>query len=119
MNTKTILSVVVGLFSALSFTSCTVDIPVGGHGPQGPVYQQGGGPNYGPPQGYGGQFNHNNGYRRPPQNGGYYQGDQGYNQGPNVGPPIYHGSQRQHVYGNGPQSYAQWGRPPAIYYRGQ
>jgi hypothetical protein len=51
MNTKNIMSVVGGLLSAIFLTSCVVDVPVGGgHGPQGPVYNQGGGP---PPPGYG------------------------------------------------------------------
>ena len=47
MNTNIILSVVSSLISAVSLTSCVVDVPVpmSGHGP---IIQQGG-----PPPGYG------------------------------------------------------------------
>ncbi len=48
MKTNQILSVVLGLFSALSLTSCVVDIPVGEY--HGPIYQhvQGYPPSYRP-----------------------------------------------------------------------
>ncbi len=66
MKTNQILSVVVGLFSALSLNSCVVDVPVdGGH--HGPIYQhvQGYPPGYRPQ--YGGQQQY---YVTPPNNYG-------------------------------------------------
>lgn len=91
MNTTTLLSVIGSLISALTFTSCMVDIPVGGgNRPQGPVYQQGG-----PPPGYGGgqgypvyQQNHQGGFN--PYNG-YNGGGYGRPYGRPITPPNSYG----------------------------
>ena len=70
MKTNQILSVVLGLFSALSLTSCVVDVPVSG-GYHGPIYQQTSGYGYPPSyrSQYGGQH-HPQHYVTPPNNYG-------------------------------------------------
>lgn len=106
MNTKNIMSVVGSVFTAISLTSCMVDIPVpmggggGGHypGPQGPVYQQQQRPYYGRPSPY---------Y----QDGGQSQQYRGRRTGPS-GPRTFYGNEGM------PQTYiGGFGQPPPIQYR--
>lgn len=87
MKTNIILLVAL-LVSTL--TSCVVDVPVPmGSVPHGPIHQQGG-------------------FEHPGFNGGHPPGFCGP-------PPIFHGDQRRHVYGNGPQSYIGGFPPPGGY----
>ena len=103
-NIKLLLS---SLALCLPSVSCTYDVPVdtsrGGHPV--PIHHEGGGrPVYFPDQD--GHFNSGRGYR-PAYGGG------------NV---IQHGDPRQHVYGNGVQTYVPNGpeafRQPRITYQG-
>ena len=114
---KTLLKIlIIPVFALL--VSCTIDVPVQGGGGPMPMQQAQGfnpGNGYRPPMQYGGQQGY---YGRPPmQYGGGYQGQTQYGggsspiyyggSGPNgAGQTIYHGSQAHHVYGDGPQFYA-------------